>query len=797
MRRLAALILLAALVGKAHAFDPFVVGEIRVDGLARISPGTVFTYLPVEKGDRIDTSRAGEAVRALYRTGFFRDVQLSRQGDILVITVIERPAIAKIEIDGNKDIKDEDLLRVLREVGLSEGETFDRLDLEKLTLELVRQYNNRGKYNVSVKPKVTELDRNRVEIKIDIVEGKAARINHINIVGNEAFEEDEIREDFESSPTSWLSWYSRDDQYSREKLSGDIERLQSFYQDRGYVDFDIESTQVSISPDRRDIFITANVREGEIFTISDIRLSGDLILPEEDLRQLVISKPGDIFSRRKLEVTSEAITQVLGNIGYAFAEVTPIPTLDKENRTVAINFFVNPGKRVYVRRITFEGNTRTQDEVLRREMRQFEGAWFSQAAIDRSKIRLRRLGFFSEVDIETPRVPGSDDQIDVVVKVKEQSAGAFQFGVGWSELQGLVTSLSIQQRNFLGTGNSIGVALQNNSFLRQFDFNYLDPYFTDDGISIGYNLRYSELDQSSANIANYTTDNASASVLFGVPLTETDTVTFSFGIDRNQITTTDGATPQPLIDYLVENLGDRQRFPCFDLPDENGNFPPDCIELGPLRDWTVNSWTFDTFWARDSRNKFFAPTRGAFQRFGAQIALPGSDLEYYRLSYRGGRYVPLNSYFTLLGQIDLGYGDGYGDTTGLPFWQNYFAGGTAAGVRGFEDNTLGPCDEETAFGDFCQPLGGAFRTVGTLEVIFPTPFAKRNQDTTQLSAFLDVGNVFEDFDAFETSELRASAGLSFKWQAPVGPIIINVSRPLRDKEGDRTETIQFSFGQQF
>lgn len=797
MRRLAALFLLAALVGKAHAFDPFVIGDIRVDGLARISPGTVFTYLPVEKGDRIDSGSAGEAVRALYRTGFFRDVQLSRQGDILVITVIERPAIAKIEIDGNKDIKDEDLLRVLREVGLSEGETFDRLDLEKLTQELVRQYNNRGKYNVSVKPKVTELDRNRVEIKINIVEGKAARIQHINIVGNETFEEDDIREEFESAPTNWLSWYSRDDQYSREKLSGDLERLQSFYQDRGYVDFDIESTQVSISPDRRDIYIAANVREGEVFTISDIRLSGDLILPEEDLRQLVISKPGDIFSRRKLEVTSEAITQVLGNIGYAFAEVTPIPTLDKDNRTVAINFFVNPGKRVYVRRITFEGNTRTQDEVLRREMRQFEGAWFSQAAIDRSKIRLRRLGFFSEVDIETPRVPGSDDQIDVVVKVKEQAAGAFQFGVGWSELQGLVTSLSVQQRNFLGTGNTIGVALQNNSFLRQFEFNYLDPYFTDDGISIGYNLRYSELDQSNANIANYTTDNASGSVLFGVPLTETDTVTFSFGVDRNQITTTDGATPQPLIDYLVENLGDRERFPCLDLPDANGVLPPSCVELGPLRRWTVNSWTFDTFWARDSRNKFFAPTRGAFQRFGAQIALPGSDLEYYRISYRGGRYFPLNSYFTLLGQIDLGYGDGYGDTTGLPFWQNYFAGGTAAGVRGFEDNTLGPCDEETAFGGFCQPLGGAFRTVGTVELIFPTPFAKRNQDTTQFSAFVDVGNVFEDFDAFETGELRASAGLSFKWQAPVGPIVINLARPLRDKEGDRTETIQFSFGQQF
>lgn len=797
MKRIAALLVLAFAAGKALAFDPFVVNEIRIDGLSRISAGTVFSYLPLERGDRVDRARAAEAIRALYRTGFFRDVQIARQGDILVISVVERPAISKIEITGNKDIKDEDLRRGLREVGLSEGETFDRLQLDRLTQELTRQYNNRGKYNVSIKPTITELDRNRVEIKIAIAEGKAARIRHLNIVGNETFSDEELREDFESDTSNWTSWYSRDDQYSREKLSGDLERITSFYQDRGYVDFNVESTQVSISPDKREIFLTLNVREGETYTISELKLTGDLILPEEDLRRFVISKPGEIFSRRKLELTAEAISKVLANIGYAFADVTPVPTLDRDNRTVAINFFVNPGRRVYVRRVNFQGNTRTQDEVLRREMRQFEGAWYSQAAIDRSKIRLQRLGYFKSVEVETPRVPGSEDQVDVVFKVEEQSSGAFQFGIGYSQLQGVLTSISVTQRNFLGTGNSVGLTVQNNAIVRRFDFNYFDPYFTDDGISIGYNLSLRELDQGEANIANFTSDIASGQILFGLPLTETDTVTLTLGMDRNQITASDGFTPQPLIDQLVRQLGDRRKFPCDD--EEPPADPDQCENFGPFRQWTVNAWRLSAFWARDSRNRFFAPTRGSFQRLGIEAAMPGSDLEYYKLSYDIGRYWPINSWLTLLTKTELGYGDGYGDTDELPFFENYYAGGTVAGVRGFRDNTLGPCDSSVTgfFGLDCQPLGGAFRTVSTLEFIFPTPFTKRNDDSTQLSAFIDVGNVFTDLDAFDAGELRASAGLSFKWQAPVGPIVLNLSAPVRRKDGDRIERLQFSFGGNF
>jgi outer membrane protein insertion porin family len=436
--------------------------------------------------------------------------------------------------------------------------------------------------------------------------------------------------------------------------------------------------------------------------------------------------------------------------------------------------------------------------VLRREMRQFEGAWFSQAAIDRSKIRLQRLGYFKTVDIETPRVAGAEDQVDVNVKVEEQSSGAFQFGLGYSQLQGVLTSISVTQRNFLGTGNSIGVTAQNNVIAKTFELSYFDPYFTDDGLSVGYNIGYRELDQGEANIASFTSDVANGEIIFGIPLTETDTVQMTLGVDRNQLTTVDGLTPNALIDFLVAELGDRERFPCLDFPDEDGNLPEVCEELGPNRQWTVNSWTMKAFWARDSRNKFFAPTRGSFQRFGAEIALPGSDLEYFKVSYQAARYWPINSWLTLLTRGEINYGDGYGDTESLPFFENFYAGGVTGEVRGFQDNTLGPCDETVIlFRGGCQPLGGAFKTTGSLEVLFPTPFAKRNEDSTQISAVLDVGNVFPDFDSWEARELRASIGISFKWQAPVGPIVINVSAPVIKDDEDRTETLQFSFGNAF
>jgi len=792
MKRLAASLLLA-LAAQAHAADPFVVQDIRIEGLNRISEGTVFNYLPVERGDRVDPARVAESVRALYRTGFFEDVASSRQSRILVGTVQERPSIARLSLTGNKEIKEDDLRRGLAEIGLSEGEVFNRLAIDRVTQELTRQYNNRGKYNVSITPVVTQLDRNRVDIAITVAEGRAARIRHINIVGNEQFSNRELRRELQQDATNWTSWYSRDDQYSREKFTGDLERLVSFYQDRGYLDFDIDSTQVTISPDRRSIYISAGVREGEIYTVRDVRLTGELVLEEENLRRLVQVQPGDTYSRRRVERTTESISAVLGNIGYAFAEVTPIPDIDADAREVGITFLVNPGKRVYVRRVVFKGNTRTMDEVMRREMRQFEGAWFSQAAVDRSKIRLQRLGYFEDVTIETPRVPGSEDLVDVEVAVKERPTGAFQFGLGFSQLQGLITTLSVEQDNFMGTGNRAAVNIQNNRFFKRLDLTYINPYTTDDGLSVGYNASYRELDFADQNLAAYSTDTAAFKAFFGIPLTETDTLSAAIGIDSTKIQALPGLTPDYIFDYLLRVAASKDN----------------------LERRTFKAWRMEAGWARDSRNRFFNPTRGGFQQIGAEVVLPGSTQEYYKVYYRFGRYFPVNSWLTLFASADIGYGDGYGNAvplrdctplvnnpgtdippadcsegSRLPFFENFYAGGVRS-IRGFEDNSLGPRDAQ-----FGRPIGGAFRTIGTFEAVFPTPF-QRAADNTRLSWFVDFGNVYPSFDDFEFREYRVSTGLSFQWRAPIGPIVLNFAYPIQKDRDDEVERFQFTFGSLF
>jgi len=806
MNRIAALVLLGLLTAsplvaaQAISFDTFTVADIRVDGLQRISSGTVFTYLPVERGDQLDRSRAQQAIRALFKTGFFSDVALSRQGDILVITVVERPAINSLTLAGNKDLKTEDLTKGLADIGLAEGETFDRLNLQRVTQELTRQYNNRGKYNVKITPQVTELDRNRVDLTITVAEGKAAKIKHINLVGNQQFEDEEVLEGWESSESNWLSWYRRDDQYSREKLSGDLEKLGAFYLDRGYVDFNIESTQVSITPDRRDMFLTANVTEGPVYSINDVKVTGDTIVPVEQIEALVLVRKEQTFSRRLLELTSESVIAVLSNVGYAFANVTPIPTIDRENKKVDVNFFVEPGKRVYVRRIVYKGNARTSDEVIRREMRQFEGSWYSQAAIDRSKVRLQRLGFFEEIEIETPEVAGTEDQVDVVINMKERSSGSFTFGLGYSQLSGLITSVSVTQNNFFGTGNRVGFTVQNNDFVKRIDFSYLDPYFTDDGISLGYNFIYRELDQGQANIASFTTNNGAVQAVFGVPLTESDTVGLVLGLDRNQIDTFAGLTPDPFIDY-IDALGRR----------------------------TFNAWRAEISWARDTRNAFFNPTSGTFQRVSAEITLPGSTVEYYKLNYQFARYWSLHPNVVLLSAAEVGYGDSYGDAStrdipllinnpadpngplipeldangtplfrrvvadGLPFFENFYAGGVRS-IRGFEDNTLGPVFFSEFNPNFRQPLGGALKTTGTLELIFPNLL---DTSTARVSTFMDFGNVFASTSDFSASEFRASVGIALQWQAPIGPIILNLSTPVKQKDGDEVERLQFTFGTQF
>jgi outer membrane protein insertion porin family len=809
VRRLLALALAStlALPAMAQSVEPFTVSDIRIDGLQRIAAGTVFTYLPVERGQTLDQAGAGETIRALYRTGFFEDVRVDRQGDILVITVIERPAINKLTLTGNKDIKSEDLLKGLADIGLAEGETFDRLSLDRVLQELTRQYNNRGKYNVQITPTVTQLDRNRVDVTIDVKEGKAAKIRHVNLIGTETYPNEEILATWESRESSWLSWYRRDDQYSREKLSGDMEKLNSWYLDRGYIDFSIDSTQVSISPDKRDMYLTASVTEGEKYTISEIKVTGDTILPQDQIERLVIPQVGNTFSRVLLELTADNITNTLSNIGYAFARVNPVPTTNREDRTVAINLQVIPGPRVNVRRITFKGNTRTSDEVLRREMRQFENAWFSQAAIDRSKIRLQRLGYFETVEVETPAVPGTSDQVDVVFNVKETTSGSFVFGLGYSQLAGMTASVQLSQNNFLGGGNRVSVEAQRSDYLQRYAFSYINPFFTDEGLSLGYNLWWRELDYSDFNTAQYNSTNAAAQAVLGLPITENSTVSLLFGIDSNQIQTYPGSTPQSIIDY-VNAVGQN----------------------------TFHAWRSELGWARDTRNDYFMPTSGMYQRVGLETTLPGSTVEYYKLNYEFSKYWMLHPAFVLRTGLDLGYGDSYGNdhvralcytpgsyqdtngdgkidtwvpgpppsdpclptstdydktvtATGLPFFENFYAGGTRS-VRGFRDNTLGPRSE--AIGGYRgQPLGGSLKTVGQIEMVFPRLFDSK---AARVSAFVDFGNVYDGWDNFDANELRASAGIALLWRAPVGPISISYAYPFKKQEGDEIERLQFTFG---
>ena len=791
---------------------PFTVADIRVDGLQRISAGTVFTYLPVERGDVLDEAAAADAIRALYRTGFFEDVRLDRQGDILVVTVAERPAINDLSIAGNKDLKTEDLMSNLEDIGIAEGQTFDRLALDRVTLELQRAYNNRGKYNATIVPTVTRLDRNRVDIAIVIDEGDAARIRHINVVGNETYGDEEILDRWELAESNWLSWYRRDDQYSREKLAGDIEALNNFYLDRGYVDFSIDSTQVAISPDKQDMYITAGVTEGDVYTVSDVTVTGDTVLPKERVERMLLVREGQTFSRQLLELSADAIVATLGNIGYAFARVNPIPEIDRDAKTVALNMQVVPGPRVNVRRIVFKGNTRTADEVLRREMRQFEGAWYSQAAIDRSKVRLQRLGYFETVEVETPEVAGSPDQVDVVFNVVETTSGSFTFGLGFSQLTGLTTSIQLSQSNFLGSGNQVSVQAQRNDFVQRYDFSFVNPYFTDEGMSLGYNLWWRELDNSEFNIASYSSTSGAAQVILGLPISETNSVSALFGIDSNEIHTFGGSTPKPIVDY-IKALDTR----------------------------TFHAWRGQLAWASDTRNDFFAPTRGTYQRVSAEVALPGSTVEYYKLNYEFSKYWQLSRALVLNTRAEIGYGDSYGDAVvrdlcftpgsfvdtdndpetpvvfvpgppptdpclptspdyretvvadGLPFFENFYAGGVRS-IRGFRDNTVGPRSTLLGRSGFGQPLGGALKTTGSLELFFPTLL---DTPAARVSAFVDFGSVFEDIDAFDAGKLRASTGVALLWRAPVGPISISYAFPLVTEPGDETERLQFTFGGAF
>ncbi len=812
------LLLILAVLSAPLAAENFRIDDIRVDGLQRISEGNVFSFIPVEVGDTLSPSLSRSTIRDLYRTGFFDDISLAREGNVLVISVTERPAISSITIAGNRQIKTEDLMPALASIGISEGEIFNQLELDRVQQELVRQYHSRGHYAAAVDPRISRLERNRVSLSIFINEGDQARIRHINIVGNESFDEDELREDFESADRRSLYFWRDNHRYTREKLSGDLETLRSYYLDRGYIDFAIESTQVSISPDKQDIYITANVREGDVYRVNSVQLTGDLILPESTLRQLVQVSPGDIFSRRDLEQSMEGITAILANIGFAFANVNPVPRVDRETREVDLTFFIEPGKRVYVRRIGFSGNSQTKDEVLRREMRQFEGAWFSQLALDRSRQRLQRLGYFENVNFETIPVDGSEDQVDIVVSVEEQPSGSFQVGLGYSQFQGIIATIAVEQDNFLGSGRRVGFSVQRSSILTQAGVSYTNPYFTDDGVSAGFFLRYSEFDtlgRSSNNIASFSTSQAAAGLNFGFPVTELDYLRFGASAQRVDVNLPGFFGPPadnpdaPFEEWVLQIPADR---PLGISLDQDGD------GLLSSRERRITTYRIDGTWSRDSRNGVLNPTRGSLNRLTAEVALPGSSREFFKLSYRFRKYWPIGDSFALGLRGDLSYGDAYDNyddelniqpidpeiaegnrrtclldeivtfDAGLPFYEHYYGGGVSD-IRGFDDNSLGPKDQ------FCRSVGGDLKLATGLEFAFPIPFVESSG--TRLALFVDVGNVYRDWDSFDTDLLRASAGISLTWRAPVGPIIINLARPIRELDGDDTQVLQFTFGNVF
>jgi len=742
--------------GSAQAFEAFTIKDIRVEGLERMSAGTVFNYLPVNVGDRLDERGSAEVVRALFATGYFQDVSLRQEADVLVIVVQERQAIASIKLSGNKDIETEELLESLKQIGLAEGRVFDRSLLEKVEQELQRQYFSNGKYGVKVSTTVTPLERNRVELAIDIAEGKVAKIKEINVVGNKAYPDKELLDQFQLTTPKMFSFFTKSDQYSKQKLAGDLEALRSYYLDQGFIDFNINSTQVSITPDKRDIYITINVSEGNQHHVKEVKLAGELILPAEELFPMVLVNPGDLFSRKNITSTIERLSKRLGNEGYAFANVNAIPDVDAESNQVALTFFVDPGKRVYVRRVSMAGNTRTRDEVLRREIRQMEGGWFAGDKVERSRTRLERLGYFEEVNVETPTVPGTTDQVDVSYTVKERPSGNLLFGVGFSQTSGLLLNASVNQTNFLGSGNRVNLTFNNSEVDTNYAFSFLNPYYTLDGISRGFGLFLKETDAGEANLAEYTTDRYGANLSYGIPINEFDTVRVNFEVENLKLKTT-SVSPEVVTDFVDAN-GDEY----------------DSVHL-------IGSWTHDT------RNRTIFADRGMLQRVSAELSVPGLDLDYYKLNYKNLIYIPLTRKLTLSFNLELGYGDGYNDLDELPFFENFFAGGVRS-VRGFEDNTLGPRDELTN-----NPLGGAFKTVGNVEIIFPPPFVPDSK-SLRMSGFFDIGNVYENYDEFDAEALRYSFGLGATWLSPFGALSFSVAKPLNEGSNDNTQIFQFTFG---
>jgi outer membrane protein insertion porin family len=761
MSRLLCALLAVCFASPVLAVTPFVIKDIRVEGIQRTEPGTVFSYLPIRVGDTFNDDVATQAIRALYATGFFKDVRVEAQDDVVIISIEERPSIAALDIAGNKEFETDVLKKALREVGLADARIFDRSILDRAEQEIKNQYLGRGKYGVRVTSTVTPVERNRVNINIAVDEGDVARIKQIRFLGNKAFSDSELSGQFSLTTSGWFTFFNKNDQYSKQKLSGDLESLRSFYLNRGYVEFSVDSSQVSISPDRQDIFITVALTEGEKYTISGVQASGELLGRKDEIEKLIGIKPGDTFNGEKLQETVKTITEKLGTLGFAFASVNAVPQIDREKQQVAFNFVVDPGRRAYVRRVNVVGNTKTRDEVIRREVRQFESAWYDSEKLRLSRDRVDRLGYFQEVTVDTAAVPGTADQVDVNLAVKEKATGQLNIGAGYNSTDKLVLSGSISQANVFGSGKTLGLEINTSRASRTLSVSTVDPYFTVDGVSRSIDAYVRTNNQGSQGLAAVDLDSRGGSLRFGVPFTEFDTVFFGVGAELTKV-------------KLLSNSPTRY----FDFVNTFGDSP--------------KSFVGTVGWARDSRDNSLAPTRGRLQRLSGEVS-PGGDIRYYRADYQDQFYWPVTRDITLAMNGQVTFGKGIGGRP-FPFFKNVYAGGIGS-VRSFEGGSLGPRDVDTA-GNPTDAVGGTKRIIGNLELQIPVP-GQGKERTARMFAFVDGGYVWGENEKIKLGDVRYSAGLGISWLSPVGPLKLSFGVPLKKKPTDRLERFQFQIGTGF
>jgi len=746
------------LASAAHAFEPFRVTDIRVEGIQRTEAGTVFSYLPVKVGEELTNDKAAQAIKALYATGFFKDVRLETQDGVLIVLVDERPAIAQVDFIGMKEFSADEIKGALKQLGVADGRILDRSLIDKAEQELKRQYYNRGLYAAEVHARVSPLERNRAALSFEVNEGEVTKIRAINIVGAQAYSEKELLKQFTLTTPGWMTWYSKNDQYSKQKLAGDLETLRSYYLNRGHLLFNIESTQVSITPDKQDIYITVNITEGPKFTVSDFRFSGEMPVPEADLKALVSLKPGEAFSRERLNESVKKLGDRLSNDGFAFANINAAPEIDKEKNQVSFNFLVDPGRKVSVRRINVAGNAKTKDEVIRREMRQMEGSTYSAEQINRSRERVERLSFFKDVSVETPPVPDAPDQVDVNVNVTEQASGNILLGAGLSSSDGVVLSGSVTQNNLFGTGNRLAIQINSGSLNTVYSLSYTQPYYTPDGISLGYDLYRRDVDYTEIDsVEDYKTSTTGAGLRLIVPITEYDSISLGAAVEEYALTLDPSISYGTTLTDFIGKYGD-----------------------------TTRSLRLDMGWSRDSRDSFLYPTKGTYRKFTAEWGTPVGDLQYYKLAYQHQWLKPLSNNFTLMLNGEIGYGDGLNGKP-MPFFRNFYAGGIGS-VRGYDTGTLAPKDAVTG-----NSVGGSKRLIGNAELMFPFPGAS-NDRSLRLSAFLDAGAAFNDFDF---DQMRYSVGMAVTWYSPMGPIKLSLAKPLRAQDDDELQEFQFQLGSVF